>query len=476
MRSIKFLPALVIIVLLFSACGGSAEKTKKDKPAQNMMTVLFTPGRIYYSVKCVEDTAFSYALYLPENYSQNRVYPVMFFFDSHKRGKLPVEKYSALADKYGYILAGSNNSTNGQSQNEMDKSIDIMINDVKHRFRTDDSRVYTSGFSGGARVASSVALFDGGVAGVIGCAAGFPQIESQPKSNFAFLGIVGNEDFNYLEMKDIDNLLDTWETYNYLLIYDGKHDWPSARVLNQGFMFMEFDAMRHGLMPVDNGSIYEFKQINDSMRNAVRQRSDWYNLYEADRKATVFLQGLDDLEEYKDEVSQLVKKPQFIVQQDKVAQLDQKESALQQQYVQAMPKQSKSWWKKEINVLTRASKNANTEGERLMSTRLLNYLSLISFFSSENALKQKQAGAADKFLMIYEMVDSDNPEVYYLKATYFMMLKKNDAALGQLQKAADKGFNEPDRMRSVMTFKAISNSKEFLKIVNEVEENMEEDD
>jgi hypothetical protein len=476
MRSIRFFPALVIIILLFSACGGSTEKAKKDKPVQNRKTALFSPGRIYNSVKCIEDTAFSYALYLPENYSQNRVYPVMFFFDAHKRGKLPVEKYSALADKYGYVLAGSNNSTNGQSQNEMDMAVNIIMYDVKHRFKTDNSRIYTSGFSGGARVASSVALFNGGVAGVIGCAAGFPRIESQPKSNFAFLGIVGDEDFNYLEMKDIDNLLDTWETYNYLLIYNGKHDWPSARVMNQGFMFMEFDAMRHGLMPVDNGSIYEFKQINDSVRNVVRQRSDWYSLYEADRKATVFLQGLDDLEEYKDEVSQLVKKPQFIVQQDKVMQLDQKESALQQKYVQAMPKQSKSWWKKEINVLIQASKNANSEGERLMSTRLLNYLSLISFFSSDNALKQKQAGAADKFLMIYEMVDPDNPEVYYLKATYFVMLKKNAAALGQLQKAADKGFNEPERLRNSMTFKAISNSKEFLKIMKEVEDNMAEDD
>jgi len=471
MRSIKFLPVFILIVFLFNACGDSAKKTDKRKFQKNRQTVLFAQGQIYDIVKCVGDTSYSYALYLPEDYTQNSVYPVIFFFDAHKRGKLPVKKYRSLADKYGYILAGSNNSTNGQSQKEMGKAVNMMMNDVKQRFKTDNNRIYTSGFSGGARVASSVALFDGGVKGVIGCAAGFPQINSKPLSNFAYIGIVGNEDFNYLEMKDIDNTLDSWDTYNYLLIYNGKHDWPPAKVMNQAFMFMDFDAMRNGLMQVDNGIIYELKLSNDSLRDKARQRSDWYGLYEADRKATVFLQGLDDPEEYTNEVAQLVKKPQFIVQQDKVMQLDAKESALQQKYMQAMQKQSKSWWKKEINVLKRASENADTENERLMSKRVMNYLSLISFFSTKNALKKKQRGAADKFLMIYEMVDPDNPEVYYLKASYFMMLKNAADAVAQLQKAADKGFKEPERLMNSNIFKALSNRAEFQKIVDKMEQN-----
>jgi dienelactone hydrolase len=476
MRVVKFVSVFVVSVIILAGCGSGEQKPKKAVVRKESKSVLFSPGKIYDKVRCAEDTAFSYALYLPQNYSRNSVYPVIFFFDAHKRGKLPVKTYRLLADKYNYILAGSNNSTNGQSAQEMKKAVDIMMDDVKARFRVDDGRVYTSGFSGGARVASGVALFNGGVKGVIGCAAGFPQIQSQPKSSFAYIGIVGNEDFNYLEMKDVDNMLDSWETYNYLLIYNGKHDWPPANVMEQGFMFMEFDAMRNGLLPVDNGAISDFKQINDSVRYAARQKQDWYGLYEANLKATVFLQGLDDLEEYKNEVSRLVKKPHFIVQQDKEMQLEKKESKLQQQYIQAMTTQGKNRWKKEINELIRLSKNAETEGERLMSRRLMNYLSLISFFSAKNALKQKQAGAADKFLMIYEMVDPDNPEVYFLKASYYMMMKNIDAAIAQLQKAADKGFKEPERLKNSKTFKPVSNRKEFRKIIEEVERNKESAD
>ncbi len=471
MRVVNVILAVVVSVIILGGCGDGAVESKKSAVKKNNKSVLFLPGKIYDKVECVEDTAYSYALYLPENYSQNSTYPVIFFFDAHKRGKLPVKKYSTLANRYGYILAGSNNSTNGQSAQEMKKAVNIMTDDVKARFRVDDGRIYTSGFSGGARVASSVALFDGGVKGVIGCAAGFPQIESQPKSNFAYIGIVGDEDFNFLEMKDVDNMLDSWETYNYLLIYNGKHDWPPAKVMEQGFLFMEFDAMRNGLLPVDNGAVYDFKQMNDSVRNAARQNQDWYGLYEADRKATVFLQGLDDLEEYKNEVTMLVKKPRFIVQQDKEMQLEKRESKLQQQYIQALTTQSKSRWKKEINELIRLSENAETEGERLMSKRLMNYLSLISFFSAKNALRQKQEGAADKFLMIYEMVDPGNPEVYYLKGSYYMMMKNYDAAVAQLQKAANKGFKEPERLMQSKTFKPVSNREEFRKIVDIVEKN-----
>lgn len=471
MKSFSFILSLSVAILLFSACGNNADKTQRDRSKKSKPTVSFIQGKVYNNVKCIEDTAYTYALYLPENYSQNSVYPVLFFFDAHKRGNMPVKMYSSIANRYGYILAGSNNSTNGQTENEMRKAVNILMDDIKNRFKTDNSRIYTSGFSGGARVASGVALFDGGIKGVIGCAAGFPQLQSQPKSNFAYIGIVGDKDFNYLEMKDLDNTLDTWDTYNYLLIYNGKHDWPPANVMNQGFMFMEFDAMRNGLLPVDNGIIYEFKQINDSVRDRARREKDWYALYEADRKATVFLQGLDDLEKYKTEVGELIKKPQFIVQQDNIMQLDAKESALQQKYIKAMTSQSKSRWKKEINELIRLSKNAKTQEERLMSKRLMNYLSLISFFSSKNALKQKQTGAADKFLMIYEMVDPDNPEVYYLRASYFIQLKKPDFALAQLQKAADKGFKEPERIIKAQTFKVLQNRKEFQMITEKVKEN-----
>jgi hypothetical protein len=39
-----------------------------------------------------------------------------YAFDPGARGKLPVERFKEAAEKYGWILAGSNNSRNGPLQ------------------------------------------------------------------------------------------------------------------------------------------------------------------------------------------------------------------------------------------------------------------------------------------------------------------------------------------------------------------------
>src|SRR5947209_5644709 len=70
-------------------------------------------GQIIDAVKCVADRSQSYALYLPSNYSPDRTWNVILAFDPGARGRRPVERYQAAAEKYGYIVAGSNNSRNG---------------------------------------------------------------------------------------------------------------------------------------------------------------------------------------------------------------------------------------------------------------------------------------------------------------------------------------------------------------------------
>ena len=55
-------------------------------------------------------------LYLPPGYSESKRWPIVYAFDPGARGNVPVERYQAAAAKYGYIVAGSNNSRNGSWQ------------------------------------------------------------------------------------------------------------------------------------------------------------------------------------------------------------------------------------------------------------------------------------------------------------------------------------------------------------------------
>ena len=89
------------------------------------------------------------------------------------RGAVPVARFKDAAEKYGYIVVGSNNSRNGPQP--LSEIVSDLWADTHARFSIDDQRVYLAGFSGGARVAISVAFWlKDRVAGVIACGGGFP--------------------------------------------------------------------------------------------------------------------------------------------------------------------------------------------------------------------------------------------------------------------------------------------------------------
>src|SRR5262249_61679317 len=83
------------------------------------------------NVTCEADASQSYALYLPSKYTPERRWPIIYAFDPFARGKTAVEGYRAAAEKYGYIVVGSNNAKNGPTRPEM-AAAQAMWNDNHH--------------------------------------------------------------------------------------------------------------------------------------------------------------------------------------------------------------------------------------------------------------------------------------------------------------------------------------------------------
>ena len=102
-------------------------------------------GAISDSIICKDDPTQTYALYLPSNYTAERAWPIVYCFDPGARGKRPVERFQQAAERYGYIIVGSNNSRNGMRTN-MSVPIVAMLRDTHQRFRIDDRRLYSADF------------------------------------------------------------------------------------------------------------------------------------------------------------------------------------------------------------------------------------------------------------------------------------------------------------------------------------------
>jgi poly(3-hydroxybutyrate) depolymerase len=137
--------ALVIAAWFIAASGSGAARQGLER------------GTIVDRVQGAGDPGQTYALSLPSTYSPERKWSLILAFHPAARGRLMVEKFQAAAETYGYIIAASNNSRNGPYAFSQ-AAAQAMSTDVSRRFNIDPKRVYLAGMSGGARVATGIAL------------------------------------------------------------------------------------------------------------------------------------------------------------------------------------------------------------------------------------------------------------------------------------------------------------------------------
>jgi len=204
----------------------------------------FEKGKIIGKVVCREQPDQSYALYLPADFRPEIKRPILYLFDPRADGPAAVGKFREAAEKFGWILAASNNAQNGPWE-PIQKAAWMMFQDSKARLPIDEQRIYAGGFSGGARAASVFPLvIKRRIAGIIGIAAGISEgIKPGAIEASAFFGIAGLADFNYPEMKQLDKALDEAKMAHRILFYDGPHQWPDAEICIRAAGWMEIMAM-----------------------------------------------------------------------------------------------------------------------------------------------------------------------------------------------------------------------------------------
>lgn len=439
---------------------------KHERPEQKLTRL--TPGQVNSRVTCLRDSTLSYALFLPKNYDPSRRYPLIIAFDSHADGKLPVNLFSAEAEGNGFIIAGSNNSKNGVSWDITLFQYEVMRRDILQRLSIDTARIYTAGFSGGSRVAASVAIFTGGISGVIGCSAGFPQIDKPLTTKFSYLGVVGNADFNFSEMKTLDKALDGAGFVHHLLVFDGIHAWPPASLIPSLFIWLQLNAMRQKLIPADANYIKRIKAKYSKQADNLHLKNDIVGEYGKCLEASQFLNGVTDVSFFSEKAIRLGNTTEVKKQAKEDDRLAQKEAQLQQYYAQAMGTQAEKWWKAEVKKLDGSASNNLVKTERTMYKRVLSYLSLAAYMQASGALKAGDQEKAGYFIKIYALVDPTNSEAPYLEANLLAIQGKDVEALKSLYKAIDLGFNDLNRIENDPAFTHLKGKPDFENVIGQM--------
>src|SRR5689334_1247009 len=107
MKMMRFTGFVVLLVHTI-ACGnntlhdttsGDTTRVKESTTINTSAKDTFEAGKLILRVVCKSDPAQSYALYIPAKHSHDTL-PVIYFFDPHGDGSLPLTKYKSLADRY----------------------------------------------------------------------------------------------------------------------------------------------------------------------------------------------------------------------------------------------------------------------------------------------------------------------------------------------------------------------------------------
>lgn len=345
--------------LLVSGCGAtSSGRTDILSP--------ILPGTVAERIICKKFPGYTYAIYLPSYYLKSDSLPVILAFDPGSSGVIPVRNYKDLAEKYGFILIGSNDSRNGQTIAQTEQIIFALMEEIHTQYAIQPERIYCTGFSGGARVSAIIGFYRGGIHGVIGCGAGLPVAETAPRYRTNFFGIVGTGDFNYAEMVFLEKQFQQQGIRSRLKIFDGIHDWPPESVFEQALRWHQAQAMKEGLISPDTTLIDEVDEQSATDHQIL---------------ASINLKKLE------------------------------KEQKKQEYYAEAYLTQSVTWWKKQLSLL----KNPPDPDDRLMNARLASYLGVLSYTLSSQAIAEQDKEKLSHIIAVYELIEPDNNYIPTLK-------------------------------------------------------------
>lgn len=416
-----------------------------------------SPGIVHEAVICLADSSHSYALYIPSYYNDDPYleWPVIYAFDAAARGSLPVELFREAAEKYGYIVAGSNISENGPWEPIL-KAAETMMKDVESRFRIDKARRYTTGFSGGARVATTLAVLYGTFEGVIGCGAGFsPNYPPHFDLEICYFGLIGERDFNYLEMRRLDDWLGKYNIDHHIHEFAGGHEWPPAEVLTNAVMWLEFKAMKNDLKWIDYGMREDYYEDRLGLISSLKNQGNYYFAYNEAVELKSYLEGVRRLDEVEAIIQDLKTSDDVRVKSARLRQILEEERAYQKECMESFSEYKRnyedgmstvkplSWWKEQIKIANDKITQAEDPMEHVLGRRMIEFMWRTAYQQYETIMGTEFEPIARNYLEIWALVQPDAISPNYFLAKYYTSQGKYTKALDNLKEAIKKGLDDP---------------------------------
>jgi predicted esterase len=435
-----------------------------------------TRDHVIDTVRCKAATNQSYALFLPSQYDSKKQWPVILIFDPGARGKTGVNAFLEAGRKYGFILACSNNSHNGPMADSFTAAA-AMLQDINERFSADQKRVYVAGFSGGSRLALSIAVTNKGIAGVIGCGAGLPNDRNfmpSGSARFVYYGLAGNRDMNYIELHDLPEFFSSQTNVaSYFKGFDGGHEWPGPALITGAVEWLMLQEMNRKIIEPDHSFISEQENKSQEYIDGLLSAGNAYDAALCMSCAARDFRGTP----FGNKMSQLMtateKAQPYQKGVRKWNKMTETEGQKREKYMNYLmhivqsgnlPDTASIWWKHETNSLVWLREKGSPENSQ-MASRVLNFISILCSEQGTSYYRNRSFPRAVIFFEVCTLSDSENPANYFNLARSLAGADKPKESLDALEAAVKHGMNSRKIVEADPVFQAMRNEKRYVELV-----------
>ncbi len=333
----------------------------------------YETGKIIDSI-LVSGTNETFALYLPTSFESNLESPIVFIFDPGAEGKRGINQFIQASETYGYILVCSNNTRNGP----YDRNFEItnrLFEFIYANFKIKQNEVYLSGFSGGSRLASAIAVLTDQVTGVVGCGAGFSLEQSHipTTQNFSYVGVCGNRDMNYQEMIRTKGYLQKLGFKNTLITYNGNHSWTPPEQILRAFDWLEIQAHLNDIKKKETRELYRNYKKEYHVALKAEQENDLLFAIESYERILTTYNSFYELDSIADKFRKINTSKAYKSLLKSVSRAFKKEEELTKMLTTRLFDNYKdpnnfniSWWKKELGKLQKLDKKEDPEIKKML--------------------------------------------------------------------------------------------------------------
>ena len=402
----------IILFLLLSAC---TENKSRKATKHITKTTTNTPSKKLYKS------------YKPANMKLDEV--LFIAIDAHADADLAIEHFRWAAEQYGFQVIALNNVENNDPKFE--QHILQGIAQAKQDLQINPKYIFLSGFSGGARMALNYA-FSHKAQGVIMMGAGpGSQTNSFP---FPLAMISGMQDFNFVEQYYPINSPQVQNPDIITLHWQGKHAWPDSSTIADAVSFILYTSTA-----ISEENIIRIPQL-EKAKQAQKNNNLFFYFKELELISKTSTGELQ--EKTKNSIASIQQSPKA---QHYFTQFNNSlvtEQTRNQNYIKDLDEKPLDWWKTNIaklDDLIAADNGINANSY----ARTRAFLGILLYSKTNAAISgQGNAKLLLKYFEIYELLEPENPDLFFFKAKYAYVISDNDGTISNLKKALKFGYND----------------------------------